>query len=702
MRGGNHVAVLLLVGGIPTSLGAQDTQQGVVDLGTLTLEAERRTDSLADVPIAVTVVDGRDIDEANIRDVQDLADKVPNFTLQTNASRTNPQYFIRGIGAVATVDPGAQQAVSTYIDGVYQPFASALVFDFADVDRVEVLRGPQGTLFGRNATAGAVNIFTRMPDATTGGFVKLGFGTENMREVAAVANFALPNNQGAARLSFLRSTQDGFIENALGDDLSAEDSAAIRARFLYTPTDRLTFDLILGAERIRDSGYAYVPVERTFDRRYDTPLDSIDDRDSENISLRTTYDFDGVRLTSITAWQRYDSLTENPQDILFGFPSEDLGFALSTEKEEGDSFSQEVLLQSTGDGPFEWTTGFFYESTDVEIDTGSRFTETSGFPFGFESTGNPTRNETEVFAIFADGSYQISDQLTLTLGARYTWESVDWSSSSVFNGTDVPGSKQSDSADFEAFTPRAVLEYQLNETTLLYGSLARGFKGGGFTTFNAGGPPTEFDPEFVQTFEVGAKYLSPDNRFFLGAAAFYNNWDDLQVFYLTTVNGVTQRLVSNAEAARSYGFELEASWRPSEQWALGGSVGYLNSDLTDVTNPLNGESLSGNRAPFSPEWTANLSAEYTTRLTSDAVLRLGTAVSYTSDYYFDVLNTQRQDDLVNLNLSAAVDGDGWSAGINVKNALDEDFYRWRFNSSGRDFAAAGEPLTAGAFFRAEF
>ena len=195
MRQGNFIAALLTSTSIPTLAAAQDVASEAVNLGTIVLEAERRTDSLADVPISVTVVDGRDIERGEIQDARDLADRVPNFTLQTNASRTNPQYFIRGIGAVSVVDPGAQQAVSTYVDGVYRPFSSGLIADFSDIDRIEVLRGPQGTLYGRNATAGSVNVFTRMPAPFTGGSVRLGYGSDSLRSLSATANFALPNDQ---------------------------------------------------------------------------------------------------------------------------------------------------------------------------------------------------------------------------------------------------------------------------------------------------------------------------------------------------------------------------------------------------------------------------------------------------------------------------------------------------------------------------
>lgn len=689
----------ILVGAVAT--GAASAEE-IFDLGTLTLEAERREDTLAGVPIATTLVTRQDIEDAGIRDLRDVAEFVPNFTLTTNASRTNPNYFIRGIGAIALVDPGAQQAVATYVDGVYQPFATALIFDFADVERVEVLRGPQGTLYGRNATAGSVNIYTQKPQGTFGARGALSFGTDDYRNLEASVNAPFQNGRGGVRLSVLANERDGFITNGLGADLSAEESRAARLRVTYDVTDRLNLDFIAGYERIRDSGYAYVPIARVFQRTYNTPLDSRDDRNGFNVSLRTTYDFDAVRLTSVTAWQEYDSFTQNPQDILFGFPSEDLGFALSTEDEEGESFLQELLLQSTTGGPWDWTLGLYYENTEVTIDTGSRFTPASMFPFGFETFTNPTTNETEVFAVFADTSFAVTDRTTLTFGGRYTWESIDWTSASVFDGAEIPFSRQSDSADFEGFTPRAVVEYQATDSTLLYGSIARGFKGGGFTTFNAGAPPTQFKPEFVLTYELGAKYLSPDGQLFLGGSVFYNDWDDLQVFYLTTVGGVTTRLVSNADAARSYGAEIEARWAPTSRWQLGGSIGYLDAKLTDVINPLNGASLASNDVPFSPDWTLGLSGQYTMPLTTALDLRLRADLSYSSSYFFDVLNTQQQSDVTLLNLTAEVQGDTWSAGISIRNALDEDYFRWRFNSGGQDFAAAAEPLAASVFLRARF
>ena len=567
---------------------------------------------------------------------------------------------------------------------------------------MEVLRGPQGTLFGRNATAGAINIITRPPEPQLGAEAELSAGTFDLWRGVGSVNVPFPNDLGGLRFSALASTRDGFVENDLGGDLDSEETVAFRGRLLLTPTDRLAVDVAVSQEQIRDSGYAYVPVERTFDRQYNTPIDSYDDRDATSASLSFSYAFDRFDMVSTTAYQRYDASTANPQDLLFGLPSEDLGFALTTEDEDGTSWSQELLVRSASDERLRWTIGAFASRTDVDIDSGAEFTAASGFPFGFRTSGSPTTNVTDVAAIFADASYDVTDQVTLTVGGRQSWEWLEWTTSSTFDGFEIPGSRLERSTNFSAFTPRFVAEYLPIDSLLTYASISRGFRAGGFTVFNAGDPPTDYDPEFVWTYEIGAKYQSPDRRLFLGAAAFYNDWTDLQVFYLTTVGGVTRRLVDNAEGARSFGAEVEARWHPTDRFEIGGSLGWVNARLTDVVNPLDGSSLSDNRVPFSPEWSAAISGQYTAPLTSDLDLRLRADLTHSGPYYFDALNSQRQDGVTLLNLSAAVESDGWAVGATVQNALDEDYYRWRFNSGGRDFGAAGEPLTASAYLRVSF
>ncbi|MEM8813679.1 MAG: TonB-dependent receptor [Pseudomonadota bacterium] len=675
---------------------------GGIVLDPIVVDAERRSEELARVPVSATVIDRDTLERANLKDLRDVAALTPNLTLTTNASRTNPNFFIRGIGSIATVDPGATQAVATYVDGVYVPFPSTAIFDFLDIERVEVLRGPQGTLYGRNATAGAINIITRNPEPSFGGTAKLEGGSSDLLRGVGTVNVPLSDGLGGFRVSVLGSSRDGYVENTLNDNLDSEQTGAIRGRFQLTPTDRLTIDLSGSHEQIRDSGYAYVPFDRAFARRYDTPLDSTDDRDATNASLRVRYAFDQFDLVSTTAYQHYDADTANPQDLLFGLPREDLGFTFSTEQETGTSWSQEFLAQSAPGGRLDWTAGVFLSHTDVEIDFGSTFTPASGFPFGFRTSGSPTQNVTDVAAIFADATYAMTDRLFLTAGGRYSWEWLDWTTSSSINGVTVPGSRAERSTSFSAFTPRFVLEYQPTEAVLTYASVSRGFKAGGFTIFNAGDPPTDYDPEFVWTYEAGAKYQSSDRRFFLGAAAFYNDWSDLQVFYLTTVAGTTRRLVANAESARTFGAEVEAKWRLGDRFEFGGSLGWTNARLTNVINPLDGSSLSSNRVPLSSEWTAGLRTQYSAPVGNGVQLRLRADLTYTGPFYFDTLNRQRQDGVTLLNLTAAVEADRWSVGAQVRNALDQDYYRWRFDSIGRDFAAAAEPLTASAFLRISF
>ena len=677
-------------------------QDDVLVMGEIMVDAERRAEDLARVPISVTVIDRETLEDGNVRDLRDVSTLTPNLTLTTNASRTNPNIFIRGIGSIATVDPGAVQAVGIFVDGVYVPFSSAAIFDFLDVERVEVLRGPQGTLFGRNTTAGAINIITRMPEPQFGAEADLTAGNFGLRRGVGAVNLPFPNDLGGLRFSALGSARDGFVENDLEDDLDSEDTVAFRGRLLLTPTDRLSIDVAASHEQVRDSGYAYVPLERTFDRDYDTPLDSYDDRDSTGASLSFSYVFDHFDVVSTTAYQQYDASTANPQDLLFGLPREDLGFALTIEDEDGTSWSQEVLVRSASDSRLRWTVGAFASRTDVDIDSGAEFTAASGFPFGFRTSGSPTTNVTDVAAIFADASYAVTDQVTLTVGGRYSWEWLDWTTSSTVDGFEVPGSRLERSTSFSAFTPRFVAEYQPIDTLLTYASISRGFRAGGFTVFNAGDPPTDYDPEFVWTYEIGAKYQTPDRRLFLGAAAFYNDWTDLQVFYLTTAGGVTRRLVDNAEGARSFGAEFEARWRATDRVELGGSLGWVDARLTDVVNPFDGSSLSDNRVPLSSEWSAGVSAQYTAPLIGTTDLRLRADLTHAGPYYFDTLNRQRQDGVTLLNFTAAVESDGWAIGANVQNALDEDYYRWRFNSGGRDFGAAGAPLTASAFLRVSF
>lgn len=685
---------------LPASEAPASSEQGVVE--TILVQAERRTAPLVRVPVSATVF-GRDLlEEGALLDMRDIGQLTPNLTVTSQASRTNPSLFIRGIGSIATVDPGFSQAVATYVDGVYAPFPTTALFDLLDVERVEVLRGPQGTLFGRNATAGAINIVTRAPGDSFEADLAMEAGNFDHRRAVGALNVPLGTGPASLRLSALTRRRDGFVDNAQGDDLDAEENTAVRGSVRLTPTDRLDLDFSASHEQIRDSGYAYVLEPRTFERRYDTPLDSFDDRDGSAASLRVRYDLGSVQVSSISAWQQYDSDTANPQDVLFGFPSQDLGFTLSTERERGDSWSQELLLQSVKGDRARWTVGAFLSQIDVEIDTGSAFTVASGFPFGFQTFSTPTRSRTDATAVFGDVTVALSERLRLSAGARQSWEQIAWRTGAVIDGAALPGSDLDRDTEFSAFTPRVALDLQIGDHGLAYASASRGFKAGGFTVFNAGEPPTDYDPEFVWTYEIGGKYERPDRRLFFGAAVFYNDWSDLQVFYLTTASGMTRRLVANAEGARTFGAEVDARWHPTDRLELMATLGWVDARLTEVVNPFDGRSLEDNRVPLASEWTGSASAQYTAPLPGGAALRLRADLTHAGPYFFDALNRQRQDAVTLVHLLAAVEVGRWSLGIRARNVLDEDFYRWRFESSGRDFAAPAAPRTIVGQLRASF
>ncbi|MGI9225875.1 MAG: TonB-dependent receptor [Woeseiaceae bacterium] len=690
-------------------LGSTVWAQDDATLDEIIVTAEKREASLQDVPIAISAVTGDTLENLAIDDIMDLYVQTPGLSFSRAGGEA--QVYIRGIGTDAfgvTIDP----SVAIHLDGVYLGRPQMGLAQFLDVERVEILKGPQGTLYGRNATGGAINVISRKPSDEIDGYATLGFGSFERQELKAAANIPMENGWGA-RVAGRYLKDDGFtddLEPGGADNIDDQDMIALRATLAYDNGSNLDFSLIAdytdfgsdnrSSKPLDDLSFAVVngALPQDFgDTRND--LSTYHDWDTNGITA--TFDValsDSLTLSSVTGFREYDS------SFFFNTDGTEIEVTRSYFSYESDQFSQEFRLASTTDSALSWMLGAYYMDEDKEGALGlGRNTHPS---FGQVSFIIPNTDETEALALFGEVSYQFNDLWSGTLGVRYSdEEKSDFTSVGAifgdFTGLESPGTvveffTRTETKSWDDVSPRIVLSYTPNPETLIYGSVTEGFKSGGWNAFD--GSPA-FDPEEVTSFEVGFKTDLSDGKLRLNGSVFAYDYEDLQVS--TFQNGLT--VTTNAADADVWGAELELWARPVPQFMINASLGYLNAEYEDFQSAFGscpadatpaelaggclgaaaGETrvvqLKGNTLQNAPEFKGNINGTYVFDLASGGQVSLFGQISHQSEIFHTQFNDPLigQDSITLLDARAAWTSadDKFEVAAYGKNLTDEEYFQ---------------------------
>ncbi len=681
--------------------------------------AQRRDQSTQDVPLSVTVLSAQDLETKQINDTLDIQNFVPNLNIGTNTGTANAaRIFLRGVGedeSRGAVEP----AVGTYVDGVYIGRAVGSLFDLVDLEQIEVLRGPQGTLYGRNSNGGAIKISTIKPQQDPSLSGRLTFGNSNRVDVKATANYAFSDTT-AVRVSGLYKSRDGFFDinpngaaaNEATENVGDIDTIAFRgsvsqdvgdwnvlisADYTDDDSDPIPSSILSGLDG--DNDLFTVEPAGTCAASSTTPITPFDFRPvgcfngfsnetvSQGLSGTITGDIGNHTVQSITAFRK---LNDDLQTHI-GF-----AFAQQTDQEQ---FSQEITLSSNLDGPFNYVVGGFYFREDLNLD--SIFV----FPFRVAS-------DTESFAVFGQGEFSITDRATLTGGLRYTDESREFAG---INFVTTLNSAQSNDFDNVSYTVK--LDYNVTDEVLLYGSFTTGFKGSGFSP-DCFGPTGCFLPvseEEVQSLEFGFKSQGFDNRVQLNGTYFLSNYDDLQIGATVPGLGFTR---FNVDEAQIQGLEFDLRFRPTDRFELVASLGLLDAEYQSLTEQQAG-GLTNNSAgcPGSvvlsgqalidcalalelknaPEYKANIAATYTHPF-EHGDLRVSGDISFEDDTFSLVANSPQSafaeiPTLVNARIAYQPDDSFWTVALWAKNLTDEEYFR--AGTATGNAVYASEPATYG-------
>ena len=703
-----HKLIAIIVAVVTSISSSHAVAQGLEEV---IVTATKRAESLQDVPVTVNTLSEMTIQEAGITDLSDVAALVPALTVSTNLSPFASALRIRGFGTSQN-DPSLEASVAFILDGVYMGSSGLGMSDLTDVERIEVLQGPQGTLYGKNSNAGVISVITKNPNLEESeGYIEASLGDYSMQRYVGSVTGPITESLAYSVSGSWHDT-DGWMESDTGKDLNGAKDWNARGKVLWLPTDALSIRLTAthvdrdtsccAADATQTAAVTDqlivqglpVPKNDAFDYKNNVNVNSKFDLESDGVNIKLDYDLDSAVLTSLSAWNDYDYNVSVDADR-----SELALIALVDDKYSGEQYSQELRLTSGLEGPLQYMLGGFYayekrtrggpNSAPVEIgeDIIQVGGAATGLGPGFGLVVQPgdtvlfnNKWETETFALFGQSTYNITEQWTATLGLRYTTENKDAdlltqpvSTAALFAAgsalvqlafAPVDGSFNRES---DGFTGLANLTYFVNEEVMVFASASSGTKSGGFNGVAAEGFSREFKDEDTTNYELGIKSELFNNRLRINATAFYTEFSDLQ-FLAQQPSGVGT-YVSNAAEGTSAGVDLNVSAAPWEFLMLSGGLQYLDAEYTDgILSEQNFD------VPYAPTWSGNVSATFLLPV-AEGVSYLRGDYSYMSDHFnnptYQPETVEQDKNLVNLRLGWR--NDDWDAALWVKNATDEAY-----------------------------
>lgn len=728
---------------------AQDVPSGAGPLEEITVTATRREESMQSVPISITAISGDALADAGVRDTRDLVNFAPNLAQQGSFAQTSPAFFIRGIGSTQ-FNPNANSKVGVYLDDVYLASPAVHGSQIFDVASVEIARGPQGTLFGQNTTAGLVRMITTRPEVGGGttADASLTAGSHGQLDPDVALGFDT-GSSSAARVSVLWQNRDGLQRNQLRDaDDGDVDSLGWRAQWLWEASDDVSLRMLVHGSRDRSqlapykqvglidpatagacaaprvgSGctdfFGYSDNSDFHEGQWDVP-DQFTDVKSFGANATLDWKLSAFTLTSVTAYEENESRVHEDTDAGPSYVMTGNYYGKPRQT------SQEFRLTSPV-GSLSWIAGAYYfnETNDTSV----------GFPIpGFgpgalsgatdvlEGLGQISSMDTDSYALFGNVDLLASERIKLSLGLRYTHETKDvdyaaWLAdvSDVGNDLFFAGRQITDRAllqtiDFhedeswDDVSGRVSLSYSFTDDVLGYATISRGFNSGNYNggAFSNQAEATLVDPETLLSYEVGLK-SELGGALRLNLSAFYYDFTDQQVFVLASgEGGIPVQQLSNAAASTLYGLEIEATWRPVDELVIQLGGGFTHSRFDEFATPV-GEDLSGRTLPSAPETNVNARVTYTI---PSSLGRWSFAVDgkYQGKQYFSVNNdpvlSQGAYSLANAHVSWTSASEHVTVTTWVRNLADEEYLVGAYDLAafGWDQWVVGEPRTYGVTF----
>lgn len=674
MRGTKHsLAAAALATSLALTAGnAFSEEPATFTIETVKVTAEKSEQDTQRIPASITAYTAGQAEELGIRDTQSLFSAAPNLYMAKSGPKASLGSYgsIRGVGFMHGTSP----SFGFYVDDVYYSNFDVALFD---LERIEVLKGPQGTLYGRNAEAGVVNVVTRKPGALWESRLEAGYGTNAARSLSGVLGGPVIEDVLTMRLAGRYEASDGYFKNDFkgNSDANANEDFDGRLSIDWRPDSPWRVQWVVEGQSYDDSYAEFAPMNWIKDKPHKVSLDYDGQarKHAGGVSMRAERSLDGMRLVSVSALR--DESTRMVQDG--DFTSVDVAYKYALK--DVLLASQELRLSSDAPGPFQWLAGLhaFHEQDDL-----STWMEKHKAPLGtFYQKGD---TETTGAAVFGQGRYTVRDRLTFTLGLRYDHERKDydylWRGGAFMGAADRSGN--TDKA-FNAWSPKLAVDYRLTDDALAYAGVSRGFKSGGFNL--KADPGAAYDAEYSWNYETGIKTEWLDKRLQANLALFVIKRSDQQV----EIPSYPSFSIVNAASSTSKGAELEIRARPLPGLDIIGGFGWAHATFDSFQYA--GADYSGKRNPSVPAYTAMLAATW--RLQNG--LLLGADYRRTGRQYFDLANTRTQGEHQTVGARVGYEAEGYEATLWARNLFNVKYATRAFQSGNAWYARAGEPLTCG-------
>lgn len=711
-RKSTFATILLSIFGTSQITLAQSGDTSSKAIEEIIVTAQKRSENMQDVPIAITAHTAETLENLRIANSDDLSIAVPGLQITRQADASTA--FIRGVGN-NNGSSGNEPSVPIYVDGVYNPFMRANVMEFNNIDRIEVLKGPQGTLFGRNATGGIIHVITKTPSADPGFKASVGYGSYDTVETAMYGTTGFGENVTGDLALVYKDRDDGYITNTFLDkERGVYKNFQLRSKWLITPSDKTTITATgfygddegdYGMSRsfvdgskgldgtVNDGNFYHVAMN--FDEYFT--------HETWGLSTQIEHDFDGVTLVSVTGYQEVVSHFRIDQDTT-PLPVIDAPI-----KGDDDAFTQEIRLLSTGDRNINWIAGLFFFNYDASYAP----LRIAGLAAGrFNPIDVFSEVNTKSVAAFGEANWKITDRSKLTVGLRYTEDDLEMNGRTLFAGNAFFPDFQDDTT-FNEVTYRVTIDHSFSDDVMGYASISRGYKAGVYNlVVTDGNPKPALDPEIVDSYEVGFKSDLNDQKIRLNGSLFYADYSDLQLSTLSS-GAIT---TINAPSVEVYGGELELSIAATDRLSMQFGLSYLNGEYVNFEDgplfprlPQGGNDstvsadLSGNNIIRSPEWSSHVMLNYLIP-TNIGNFEFNTIAAYTGDFYWDPNNRIKEDNVTTLNAQfswQSID-EIYRLSIWGKNLLDNEYSIYSIAQSFGDNYTPAEPITYGVRIEMNF
>lgn len=662
--------------------------------------AQKRAQSLQDVPVSITAFTSTTIEDRNIVGLSDIATATPNLTYLTDGTLKNTSPSIRGVFSPGAAQAGLDTPLAIYVDEVYLGGSVGQDFEMFDIERIEVLRGPQGTLFGRNALSGLINIVTKQPGEEVEGFGEVTGGNYDLLRVRAGVSGPLVENRLFGSISASHLDRGGYVDNQFTHNkVNDAGNWSLRSKLLYIASDRVEATLAIDYREVDQTSRNYdiagfngspgvlfqpfgpaIVDQDPFDRKISQNFDGEETLEEFGAALTIDADWDNLQFKSITSYRTHEYFQSYDAD------NTEIDITRRETPDDLDAYGQEFRLTSATDKSIDWIAGvnYYYQKTvnefasflNNDVLVGDRlfstllpaqafgltpellalfgFTDTLHFatalgiltpPFG--ETRSIGTTELDSYAVYAHGNWHITDKLNLQFGVRYNYEdkAFDYAQTSApgnifFQLPEIAALERD--RDFESLTPSVGIDYKPGENTLFYVKVAEGFKSGGFNDGFASEPGNFFDKETLWNYEIGVKTSLLDQRLDINTSVFYMDWQDrqsdFQVFPAGSV--VPFFIFDTAGDVKITGVEFEAFAQVTERLSASVALGHIDSEYASVSPRLADlGAQKGDPLVSVPEYSGNLSVQYVFPVGQAGKITLAGHLNYRDDVPLTVITT---------------------------------------------------------------